>query len=350
MFDEIMRRLEELEGGVQVPIQMPLDEKGYFDRQCPSEECRAEFKVLFDDWKDKVRDEIVFCPICRHESPSAEWNTASQAEYIKDAAMSHVLGVVDGALQRDAEQFNRQQPRGGFITMSMSYTPDPTPIVVPPDVAEAMRQEYACELCGCRYSAIGAAFFCPACGHNSARSTFAAAVQTVRAAIATIPAVREAVTAATDPDTAADTVRHIMENGLVKLAASFQRYAEAVFLALPNASLFPVRKNLFQNLAESSQRWRDATGKGYEEILTSGEYNEMNVFFQQRHLLAHREGIVDQQYIDRSGDRSYLPGQRLVVKELAVLRLADLVDKLGAAIIKETGQLEGSPSFTPPST
>lgn len=333
MFDETIQRLEELEGGVQVPIQMPLDDKGYFDRQCPSEECRAEFKVLFDDWRDKVRDEVVFCPICRQESPSTEWNTEAQTEYIKNAAMAHLMGVVDDALHRDAEDFNRRQPRGGFITMSMSYTPDPTPIVVPPDVAEAMRQEYACELCGCRYSAIGAAFFCPACGHNSARSTFATAIQTVRAAIATIPAVREAVTAATDPDTAADTVRHILENGLVKLVASFQRYAEAVFLALPNASSFAVRKNLFQNLADSSQRWRDATGKGYEDLVTADEMRELRMCFQQRHLLAHREGMVDQDYIDRSGDHSYSVGQRLVVKEVAVLRLADMVEKLGAAIL-----------------
>jgi len=333
MFDETIRRLEELEGGVQVSIQMPLDEKGYFDRRCPSEECRAEFKVLFDDWRDKVRDEVVFCPICRQESPSTEWNTEAQTEYIKDAAMAHLMGVVDDSLQRDAEDFNRQQPRGGFITMSMSYTPDATPIVVPPDVAEAMRQEYTCELCGCRYSAIGAAFFCPACGHNSARSTFATAVQTVRAAIASIPTIAEAVTAATDPDNAADTVRHILENSLVKLVASFQRYAEAVFLALPNASSFSIRKNLFQSLADSSQRWRDATDKGYEDLVAADEIRELRVYFQQRHLLAHREGMVDQDYIDRSGDYSYSVGQRLVIRETAVLRLADLVEKLGAAIL-----------------
>jgi len=119
MFDESIRIARELERGVQVPIQIPLDDKGYFDRQCPSDECGAEFKVLFDDWKEKVHDEAVFCPVCRHESPSTEWNTPSQVEYIKKAAMAHLQRMVGNALRRDAERFNRSPPRGGFISMSM---------------------------------------------------------------------------------------------------------------------------------------------------------------------------------------------------------------------------------------
>lgn len=217
--------------------------------------------------------------------------------------------------------------------MSMSYKPGRTPIAVPPGAAEALRQDFTCEACGCRYSSVGAAFFCPACGHNSARSTFTTAVKTVRGSVATIPVIRKALTEAEDPDVAADAVRQVLENGLVKLVASFQRLAEAVFLALPNASSFPVRRNLFQNLMDSSQRWRDATGKGYEDLMDAGELRELRVYFQQRHLLAHREGMVDQDYINKSGDTGYSVGQRLVVKEAAVLRLADLVEKLGAAIL-----------------
>jgi len=204
---------------------------------------------------------------------------------------------------------------------------------VPPEAANALRQDFTCEACGCRYSSVGAAFFCPGCGHNSARSTFTAAVKTVQASVATTPVIRQALTDAADPDTAADAVRQVLENGLVKLVASFQRFAEAAFLALPNASSFPVRRNLFQNLADSSQRWRDATGKGYEDLVTADEMRELRVCFQQRHLLAHRKGMVDQDYIDRSGDQSYSVGQRLVIKDAAVLRLADLVEKLGAAIL-----------------
>ncbi len=70
MFDEIMRELQELSRPRQVSISVPLDEKGYYDRECRNPECRGAFKVLFEDWRDKVSDEVVFCPFCRHEAPS----------------------------------------------------------------------------------------------------------------------------------------------------------------------------------------------------------------------------------------------------------------------------------------
>jgi len=60
MFDKLRREMKKLESGVQVPIQIPLDDDGQLDRRCPSEECQTEFKVLFDDWKDKVLDEVVY--------------------------------------------------------------------------------------------------------------------------------------------------------------------------------------------------------------------------------------------------------------------------------------------------
>ena len=61
MFDELLRELRKLEKATLVPIQIAVDDDGYFDRQCPAEQCRAFFKVLFSDWRDKVRDEQVFC-------------------------------------------------------------------------------------------------------------------------------------------------------------------------------------------------------------------------------------------------------------------------------------------------
>src|SRR5437764_1259687 len=106
MFDKLLRELKKLEHGVKVPIQIPLDEKGYMDRQCPSVECQAEFKVLFEDWRDKVRDEVVFCPLCRFEAKSTEWNTKAQQEHIKRAAMAHLQGVVNRSMREDARTFN----------------------------------------------------------------------------------------------------------------------------------------------------------------------------------------------------------------------------------------------------
>jgi len=55
-------------------------------------------------------------------------------------------------------------------------------------------------------------------------------------------------------------------------------------------------------------------------------------YFQQRHILAHKDGIVDEGYRQKTGDRQYQSGQRLVIKESDVLRFTNLVEKLATAL------------------
>lgn len=339
MFDKLLRELKKLERGVSVPIKISVDDNGQLDRQCPSRKCRATFKIALDDWRDKVRDEVVFCPFCRHEARSTEWNTNSQENYIKRAGMAHLKKIVNKAMVEDARSFNSRQPRGGLISISMQVKPESTAILIPPRAAEEMRQEFICEECGCRYSSIGASFFCPACGANNARSTFAAAAEGVRTTIAHLPDIRRTVEEAAGKDAAADTCRQLLENGLVKLVSSFQSFAEATFESVPKNTIVKVRKNLFQNLGESTVAWQSAIGVGYENILETHELTQLNLFFQQRHLLCHCEGIVDQAYIDKSGDRTYRIGQRLVIQEPAVVRLAELVERLANGLTSHIASL-----------
>lgn len=330
MFDNILRelrRLDRRQGGISIAIQMPLDADGYFDRRCPSGACQSDFKVLFADWKEKVSDLRVFCPICREEAKATEWNTPEQCEYIRQVGIKHVRGIVGKALSEDARNFNRGQS-SGFIQLSMAYRPGTATLVVPINAAEELRQKFACEQCGCRYSSLGAAFFCPACGKNSAEKTFSQAMETVQNSLVAMSAIREAVQAVAGPDAAENTVRQILENNMVRVVAAFQRVAEAIFDRVPGAGSIPRRKNAFQSLREGSTLWRTTVGKGYEDLLSPAEMGDLLRSFQQRHLLAHCEGIVDGDYVSRSGDQTYCVGQRLVVQEETVNRAVDLVSGL----------------------
>jgi len=334
MFDKLLKELKKLERAVKIPVKLPLDDDGYLDRECHAETCHAEFKVLFQDWREKVSDDKVYCPICRHEAPSGEWNTDEQHEYMKAIAIAHVQDVVHSALTEDARRFNRTQ-RPGFIQISMSAKRGTRPIIVPVEAAKAMRQQFTCEVCGCHYASIGAAFFCPACGHNSAVTTFSQTIETVRQVVALAPSIRSTLAKEyDDDDLARDSVRNMLEDSLVRLVGAFQQYADALFEQLPRASSFRRRKNIFQNLLESSALWRSAVGIGYENMLSATELQELESLFQKRHVIAHRNGIVDQEYIDKSGDKTYSIGQRLVVQEATILRLADLLSKLAGELRK----------------
>jgi hypothetical protein len=92
--------MDQSRGGLSIPIQIPLDDEHYLDRQCPSVNCQSSFRVLFEDWKEKVSDVRVFCPICREEAKATEWNTPDQAEYIKQVGLRHIQGLIGEAMAR----------------------------------------------------------------------------------------------------------------------------------------------------------------------------------------------------------------------------------------------------------
>lgn len=330
MFDETLRTLRELDGRTQLSIPIEYDEDGYLDRECPSDECLFQFKVLADDWKEKVRDEEVFCPSCRHTAESGSWLTEEQVEHVRKAAVAHVSGHLGKAMARDASQWNRRQRKGSLISITMKVNQRPTQVLLPPAAAEAMRLKITCPACACRYAVIGAAFFCPSCGHNAAVLQFSQSVTGIIQSLDAIGAVRAAIT---DRDTAENTVRLLVENGLQNAVTAFQRYAEAVYASLPAVS--SARRNAFQNLTEGSGLWSAATGKGYADHLSATELATLQKAFQQRHLLAHTQGIVDTDYQQKSGDTRYQPGQRIVVRDDGVRETIQLISKLADALLAD---------------
>ena len=336
MFENITKALKELQKGVSVQVKVALDDDGYLDRLCPNQECQSGFKVLFDHWRDKVRDEAAYCPICRLKTAAADFEYAEQAKYVKQAGVHHVKAKLAKAIAADAKKFNSSQPRKSFIKLSAQHKSRPLPEPVCFKATEVMTQQSSCEECGCRYASIGSAFFCPACGHNSAVATFDGAVATIRKSLKNVVAIETMLAKAENIDAAKDFTRELIENNLQRLVASFQRFAEALFDKHPKRACFTVPTNAFQRITQSSDLWRQAIGVGYVDMLASDEFDDLTRLFQQRHLLAHREGIVDQKYIERSGDNSYGVGQKLVVRKKDVSRLADLVEQLAAELTSRT--------------
>ena len=332
LFDHLIRELRGMHGTISIPTSVELDENGYMDRACPSDECGEHFKVHFEDWKSLLSDQCTWCPRCGHIESSVAWNTKEQRGQHIGEARRYVRERVARAVQHDARRVNSRASGRGLLTMRMSYRPGRPELVVPAQASDVMTQEFRCEHCQCRYASVGAAFFCPGCGRNSILENFATSLETTKLTVESIPVLRQMMGNLSGPDAAADMVRHLLEEGLCKVVACFQKYAEVSFAEWPDAGAFRVRPNLFQSLSESDRLWRSATTVGYKDILTDAEYQRLVTYFQQRHVLEHQDGFVDQVYIDRSLDRRFNVGQRLVVTEDSVLNLVAIIEKLAHGI------------------
>lgn len=326
MFDDLIRTLRNLDGQkINLPVE--CDEDGYLDRECPNTACEFGFKIHAEDWRAIVRDEEVFCPSCGHAAPAQSWFTKAHVEAARKAAMSHLKGQINQAMRRDAERWNRRQSPNAFISITMQVKGHTKPMLLPLAAAEPMRLKIACTKCHCRYSVIGSAYFCPSCGHNAADQVFSQSLDKIRASLDLAPLLRATIT---DRDTAENTIRQLTEDGLQRAVTAFQRFAEALFAEHPSS--LKARRNAFQNLDEGSRLWAEAFQHSYDQHLTTLELATLKRYFQQRHLMAHRDGLVDAEYVTKSGDGTYRAGQRLVIQADEVRECVGLIEKLGNAM------------------
>jgi hypothetical protein len=314
-------------------VPIAADKNGFIDRECPSQDCLFPFKVHRDDWKKIFRDDEVFCPQCRHSAPSNRWHTQAQIKHFEGKARNYMERELHNMLQGFGRDFNSRQDRNSLVTISMkvsggsyrSYT-------LPSPAIEPFELTIKCDDCGARFAVIGSAFFCPCCGRNSAEKMFDSSLEKIEAKLGNLDALRSLLEKVGQKNEAANICRSLIESCLFDLVGALQRLCEELYARTPRCELAPF--NAFQRLTQSSEMWRKPIGEGYEEWLGQSDFNSLKIYYQRRHLLTHHEGIVDQQYIYRSGDNTYRLGQRIVVTSRDAVHMRDLISKIATQLRK----------------
>ena len=333
MFENLLRELRSLDGR-QVSVPIETDEKGYVDKECPATNCEFQFKIKQEDWTNICRDEAVWCPMCGHSAPAKSWYTKSQVAHAERQARTYIKSRIDGAMRADARAFNSRQPGNSFISMSMKVggAPHFSLHEIPAAASEAMQLEIACEKCSCRFAVIGSAYFCPSCGHNSVDRVFEDSLRKIRAKKDNIDLVRNAIAALGKRDEAELTCRSMIESCLSDGVTAFQKCCEGLYASTNPAVAAPM--NAFQRLSQGRDLWKARVGIAYSDILKGPEMARLKMLFQKRHILAHSDGIVDQRYVNESGDRGYKVGQRIAVTTSDVDDIVAGISKLVTEIRK----------------
>lgn len=328
MFEDLIKTISALDGKT-VSIPIDEDENGYIDKQCPNEDCEFLFKVKALDWEEKFLDEAVWCPLCRHEAKADQWFTREQVEHAQSEAFSLLKSDIDDAMRSDTERFNRGQNKSSFISMSMKISGGGLrkTLAIPAQAAELMKLEITCEKCESRFAVWGSAFFCPCCGYNSVVRTFFDSLRKIRAKYQNVEIIRVSISNYSGKDEAELICRSLRETCISDAVVAFQKYCEGLYSQFGSPPF-----NAFQRLEQGSELWCRAIGKGYKDWLSESEYIQLNTTFQKRHLLAHKDGIVDDQYVSRSGDSTYRVGQRIVIKDAEIESILNQLEKISEGL------------------
>jgi hypothetical protein len=185
---------------------------------------------------------------------------------------------------------------------------------------QSLETRVTCDQCTLQYSVFGLFAYCPDCGvHNS----FQILQQN-------LTLTRKQLDLA-DSLADGDLRRHLIEDALENCVSAFDGFArETCRIRAQRSTDPPQAQSLsFQNLPRAAQRLKALFGIDLAQSVPTTDWQAAHVAFMRRHLLAHKAGVVDQQYLDDTQQPSRLLGRRLAVESGEVRSLADITESLG---------------------
>lgn len=314
---------------MEIPVEIHSDEKGYFDRECPSENCLYQFKISMEDWKNKVSDDEVHCPMCGCIDNADRWWTQQQLEAMREIAVSWAMGYIQDELGKAFKKLERSTRNNKYCRITYKPGKKITFINNPIGQMDEWETDITCNQCGTRYSVIGSAFFCPCCGYNSASDSFGESLDSIEKMLDSLEGMKALLTDSYGRDKAETMTRSMLESSIGDIVSAFQKFACCKYEELSQKT---GRVNDFQIIEKGSNLFRQVTGYDYSTWLNGSDLNVMSIMFQRRHLLEHNNGMVDQRYIEKSGDCSYSEGQRIVVRKEDAYNLLRIIKKLGMGL------------------
>jgi len=190
-----------------------------------------------------------------------------------------------------AQDFNRSQPAGGFISMRMDLKRSQRP--EPLAIREDLLRDLECTICRRSYGVYAIALFCPDCGAPNLALHFRREVQLVR----------EQITLADQQDEHAhrELAYRLMGNAHEDVLTAFETALKTVFRCLirqdrpHQTSDLLSKKIIFQNI----ERIRECFVKlGIDPFsaLAAGDLQFLNTNIQKRHVIGHNLGMADEHY------------------------------------------------------
>jgi hypothetical protein len=305
--------------GSQFSISLPPDEEGFIGRECPVAECEGYFKIQPGTGL-KGESLPCHCPYCGHGADTDKFFTKAQVEYAKSVVMREVTGALLKGLK--TLEFN-YRPRGAFgIGISMKVTGQPTAIRRYRE--PKLETEVVCEKCTLHYTIYGVFGFCPDCAvHNS-----------LQILNKNLELVQKLLDIAETQE--AQVAQHLIENALEDCVSSFDGFGRVtcrVFAEKADISE-KVAEIRFQSIAAARARVKEQFNVDFAATTAQKDWEHIMRAFQKRHLLAHKMGVVDEDYLSATSDSPSLLGRKVSIAAEEVRELVVRLQSLGAELFR----------------
>ena len=303
-----MNNLEKLGNRISIPI--PPDEEGYIGRECPVKTCMGYFKITLGTGLKGPAP--CHCPYCGHIGDHNTFFTPEQIEYAKSVAIRKITDAVHQDLK--SLEFEHK-PQGAFgIGISMKVKNSaPHPIRYYRE--KQLETKVVCDKCTLRFAIYGVFGWCPDCGaHNS-----------LQILSKNLEMAKKELSLATSVDT--EMAEYLVGDALENVVSAFDAFGREI-CSQKAADI------QFQNMTGARRRVQEMFGFDFADELSTDSWIAICRIFQKRHLLAHKMGVIDEEYIQKADDQGAVAGRRIRITQEEVSLAISIVETLGQQLFK----------------
>jgi hypothetical protein len=243
----------------------------------------------------------------------SDFTTKAQIEYAK----SIVIRQVTDAVHEDLKDMEFNHPaRGPFgIGISMKVTRDgPHPIRYYRE--KELETEVVCDQCTLRYAIYGVFGWCPDCGAHNSAQILSKNLELAKKELALAQSVEK------------DLTEHLIGDALENIVSAFDGFGREIC----------ERKGTeirFQSLGGARKRVQEVFGFDLAGGLSTAEWDTACRVFQKRHLLAHKMGVIDDDYLQKANDPTAILGRKVRVTADEVSGAIAIIEALGKTLYTE---------------
>jgi len=287
--------------GNSIKVSIPTDAAGYLGRECPNQECLGYFKVI--PGTGRAGSHPCICPYCGTKEEHRHFFTPDQVKYAESSAFRDVVAAFDKDLK--GLEFDSKPASNALLGIGMSLKVQPSrPVPLHRYTEKRLETEVVCDRCTLRYAIYGVFGFCPDCGvHNN--------LGILEANLALVEKMLQLAGGLDDPGLAAKLV----ENALEDCVSAFDGWGRGTTQAFAAKAADPdaATRVSFQNVTKAQVKVLRLFGYDIAAAAGPAEFAAVNKLLQKRHLVAHRMGVVDQEYIDSTGDALAAIGRKVCI-------------------------------------
>ncbi|MDD9852199.1 MAG: hypothetical protein OXU94_10685 [Gammaproteobacteria bacterium] len=282
---------------MQSSVEIKPDEFGFTGRECP--ECKGYFKIQFGTGLTGEGLKC-HCPYCGHVGEPDDFFTEAQIEYANSVAVRKFSGALHKELKKS--EFN-YKPKGEFdLGISMKVGRGRLP-PIRHYKERTLETEVVCDNCTLRYAVYGVFAFCPDCGQHNSLQTLDKNLEVVEKMLDLANKVE------------ADIANKLVEDGLENCVSILDGFGRELCRIHANKATNPgkVGRVSFQRLEDAKTKILHIFEHDLSTHTTADEWHVANLNFHKRHVIAHKMGVADREYISKTKDPKAILDRKVAI-------------------------------------